>query len=78
MDISGDCRDSVVDVASRYGLDGPGFEPRWLGRFFGPIQTSPLTQPASCKMGTGSLSGDKAAEADADHPPPPIGRVEYE
>ena len=63
MDISRDGRDSSVDVASRYGPEGPEFETRCWGRFFGPIQTGPVTQPASCLMGTGSLCWGKAAEA---------------
>jgi hypothetical protein len=45
-----------VGIATRYGLDGSGFEP-WLGvRFIGPIQTDPAVHPASCTIGAGSLS----------------------
>ena len=56
-------RDSVVGVASRYGLDSLGIESWWGSRFSTPIQTSPGTHPASCTMGTGSFPGDKAARA---------------
>ena len=35
-----------------------GIESRW-GRDFPPVQTGPGAHPASCKMGTGSLSGVK-------------------
>jgi hypothetical protein len=51
---------SSVDIASYYGLDGPGIEFRW-GRDFPPVQTGPEAHPASCTMGTGSLPGVKCA-----------------
>jgi hypothetical protein len=31
--------DSVVDIATPYGLDGPGIESRWWTRFSAPFQT---------------------------------------
>jgi hypothetical protein len=51
-------RDSVVGIATRYGLDGLGIESRWGGGagFSAPVQTDPGTHPASYIMGTGSLS----------------------
>jgi hypothetical protein len=50
-------RDSVVGIATRYGLDGPGIEPRWGGgRFFAAVQTGPGAHTASYTMGNGSLS----------------------
>jgi hypothetical protein len=50
-------RDSVVGIAIRYGLDGPGIESRGGGaRFFSPVQTGPGAHPALYTMGTGSLS----------------------
>jgi hypothetical protein len=52
-------RDSSVDIATGYGLDGPGIESRWGARFF--VRTSTEAHPASCKMGTGSFPGVKAA-----------------
>jgi hypothetical protein len=42
-------RDSVVGIATRYGLDGPGIEPQW-GEIFPTRPDRPYT------MGTGSLS----------------------
>jgi len=56
-------RDSSVDIANRYGLDGPGIESRWGVSFSAPVQTGPGAHPASCTMGTGSLSRGKAAGA---------------
>jgi len=49
-------RNSVVGIAIRYGLGGPGIESRWEARFSAPVHTSSEAQPASCTMGTGSLS----------------------
>jgi hypothetical protein len=57
-------RDSVVGIATCYGLDGPGIESRWGGaRFSAPVQTGPGVHPASCTTGTGSLSRGKATGA---------------
>ena len=56
-------RDSVVGRATRYGLDGPGVEPRWC-------QTSPEDHPASCTVGTGYFLGVKRPKRGADHSPP--------
>ena len=47
---------SSVGIASRYGLDGPGIESQCGVRFPAPVQTSPVAQPASYTMGTGTLS----------------------
>jgi hypothetical protein len=49
-------RNSVVGIATRYGLDGPGIEYRWGARFSALFQTGPGAHPASCTKGTGSLS----------------------
>ena len=49
---------SSVDIATDYGLDGPGTESR-CGEIFRPFQTSPGVHPASCTMGTGSFPGVK-------------------
>ena len=49
---------SSVGIATDYGLDGPGIEPRW-GRDFPPVKTGPGAHPASCTMGTGSFTGVK-------------------
>jgi len=51
---------SSVDIATDYGLDGPGIESRWEARFFAPVQTGPGAHPASCTMGTGSSQGVKS------------------
>jgi hypothetical protein len=50
-------RDNSVGIATRYGLGGPGIKSQW-GRDF-PHTSRPA--PASCAMGTGNFSGDKAA-----------------
>ena len=42
---------------TRYVLHGGGIETRWEARFSAPVQTGPGPHPASCKMGTMSLSG---------------------
>jgi hypothetical protein len=55
-------RDSVVGIATRYGLEGPGIESRW-GEIFHTYQTGSGVHPASCTMGTGSFPGVKAAGA---------------
>ena len=49
-------RDSVVGIATRYELDGPGIESRWGARFSVSVQTGPGAHPASYAMGTGPLS----------------------
>ena len=56
-------RDSSVGIATRYGLDGPGIESRWVARFSEPVQTGPGAHPASCTMGTGSFPEGKAVGA---------------
>ena len=48
-------RDSSVGIATGYGLDGPGIEPRWGAKFSAPVQTGPWAHPASCTIGTGSF-----------------------
>jgi hypothetical protein len=45
---------SVAGLATGYGLDGPGIEPRLGARFSSPIQTGPGAHPASC---AGSFPG---------------------
>ena len=49
-------RDGSVGIATRYGLDGPGIESRWGAKFSAPVQTGLGAQPASYRIGTGSLS----------------------
>jgi len=55
-------QDSSVGVATRYGLDDPGIEPRG-GEIF---RTRP--DPASHTMGTGSFPGLKRPGRGVDHP----------
>ena len=50
---------SVVGIANRYGLEGPGIE-SWWGEIF---RTYSGAHPASCTMGTGSFPGVNAAGA---------------
>jgi hypothetical protein len=52
--------DSVVGIATGYGLDGPGIESGWGTKFFAPVQTDPGVHPTSCTMGTVSFPGVKS------------------
>ena len=61
-------RDSTVDIVTRYGLDGSGFESRWR-RDFPHLQTGPGAHPVSCTMGTRSFTGVKMSGRGFDHPP---------
>ena len=62
--------DSVVGIATCYGLDGPGIECRWGARFSTPVQSDPGTYPASYTMGTGSpFPGVKRPGHGIDQPP---------
>ena len=54
--------DSVVGIATGYGLDGPGIESRWEVTFSAPVQTGPGAHPASCTMATGSFPGVKSSQ----------------
>ena len=58
MEVSGP--GSSVDIATGYGLDGPGIESQWGERFSAPVQTGPGAHPASCTMDAGSFSGVKS------------------
>ena len=49
---------SSVDIATGYGLDGPGIESR-RGGIFRPSRTALGAHPASCTMGTGPFMGVK-------------------
>jgi hypothetical protein len=48
--------DNSAGIATRYGLDGPGIESRWVTRFSSPAQTGPGHLPDSYTIDTGSLS----------------------
>jgi hypothetical protein len=56
-------RDSVVGIATRYGLDGPGIESRW-GRDF-PHPSGPALRPTQSPIQwvSGLFPGGKAAGA---------------
>jgi len=65
-------RDSAVDIATRFGLDGPEIESRWEGggaRFSAPVQIVPEAHPTFSTMDTGSLPGVKWPGRGVDHPP---------
>jgi len=66
---------TLVDVATRYGLDCPGIESRWRVRFSAPVQNVPGVHPASCTVDTGSFPGEKRSERGVDHPPPSSAEV---
>ena len=55
-------QNSSVGITTGYWLDGPGIEYRWGRRFSVPVQTGPRDHPASCTMGTGSVSGVKGGQ----------------
>jgi hypothetical protein len=63
-------RDSAVDIATHYGLDGPAIESRWGARFSPPVQTGLQAHPASYTTGTGSFPGVKLPGRGVDNPPP--------
>jgi hypothetical protein len=48
--------DSIVDIATRYGLDGSGERIPLEARFYAPVYANLGAHSASCTMGTGSLS----------------------
>jgi hypothetical protein len=52
--------DSVVGIATGYGLDGPGIESQWGARFSTLVQTVPGAHTAFCTMDTGSFPGVKS------------------
>ena len=64
-------QDSSVDIATRYGLDGPGIESR-LGRDF-PHPSRPTLGPTQppVQWVPGSFPGVKRPGRGADHPPLP-------
>jgi hypothetical protein len=69
-------RDSAVDIATGYGLDGPGIEYQW-GRNIPHLSVPALrTNQAFFTMGTGSFPGVKRPGRGVDHPPPSSADVE--
>jgi hypothetical protein len=70
-------RDDPVRIATRYRLDGPGFESRCgVARFSAPVQTDPAAYPLSYTMSTGSSLGVKWPGRGVDHPLPSSAEVE--
>jgi hypothetical protein len=57
----------VVDTITRNEQDSPDIESRWGVGFVAHVQTGPGAHPASCTVGTLSLSGGKALALTA-HP----------
>jgi hypothetical protein len=70
-------RDSLVDIATRYRLAGPGLESR-CGKIFYKVQTVPRAHPASNTLCTGSFPGVKRPGRGVDHPPPLAPRLRKE
>ena len=68
-------RDSVVGVATRYGMDGPDIESRWRARFSSPVQTSSDTHPDTYTMDTGSFPAVKRPGRGDDYTPPSSAEV---
>ena len=57
-----------MDIATGYGLDGPGIESRWGARLHAHVHTAPEALAASCAMRTGSFPGVKEQGRGVDHP----------
>jgi len=73
--------DSSVGIATRYGLDGSGIESRRGGQDFPHTFPGPGAHPASCRMGTGSLTpggGKRLLGRGVDHPPHLVPRLNKE
>jgi len=51
------CRYQHNSTATRYGLDEPGIESRWVAIFSAHVQTGPEAHATSFTMGTGSFLG---------------------
>jgi hypothetical protein len=49
--------DMGFGIATRYGLDCPGFESWWGARFSAPVQAGRGAHPASYTLGTGFFLG---------------------
>jgi hypothetical protein len=69
-------RESVVSLATRYGLDGPGIESWWGVRFSTPVQTSHGAHPASYTLDTVSFPRLKQLGRSVDRPYPSSFEVE--
>ena len=60
--------ESSVGITTRYGLDGPGIESRWVRDFPHPSRPALGLHPAPCTMGTVSFPGLKRPGRCVDHP----------
>jgi len=60
-EILGLCRNSIIGIATRYGLDDVEIESRYGQDFSHPSISALGVQPNSCIMGTGSLPCSKVA-----------------
>jgi hypothetical protein len=61
--VEGGGRDSSVGIATRYGLDGPGIESRWVGEIFRTRPDRPCGPPSLLYNGDRTFPGGKAAGA---------------
>jgi len=68
-------RDSIVNMANRYGLDGPGIESRLEVTFSAPVQTGPAAHPAPYTMGTRFFPAVKRPGHGFEFPPPSSAEV---
>jgi hypothetical protein len=66
---------SSVDIANRYGLDGPEIESPVGARFSAPVHTGSETHPPSYRMGTGSFPGVKRPRRGVEHSTPSSSEV---
>jgi len=60
-------RDSLVAIATCYGLEGPGSNPGG-GEIFRTCPAGPGAHPAFCTVRTRSFPGVKRRGRDVDHP----------
>jgi hypothetical protein len=60
---------SVITVATRHGVGGPGIESGCGRDFFPPVQTGPGAHTTSYGKGTGSFLGVIRPGREVDHPP---------
>jgi hypothetical protein len=67
-------RDSVVDITTRYGLDGRQSNPGW-GEISSPVPVGPGAYPASCVRDTGFFLAVKRPLRGVNHPHPTSAEV---
>ena len=64
-------RDRSVGIATRYGLDGPGFEGPGGGEIFRTRPDRPWGPPRLLYCGYRVIPGGRAIRAGVNRPPPP-------